>query len=48
MSNESREDVGMKDADICGALGVGMSMVERVRRRCMEKDKRTDVVRVGR
>ena len=27
----------MKDADISGALGVGLSMVERVRRRCVEE-----------
>ena len=38
MSDEAREDGGMKDADISGALGVGLSMVERVRRRCVEED----------
>ena len=27
MSDEAREDGGMKDADISGALGVGLSMV---------------------
>ena len=37
MSDEVREDGGMKDADISGALGVGLSMVERVRRRCVEE-----------
>ena len=37
MSDEAREDGGMKDADIFGALGVGLSMVERVRRRCVEE-----------
>ena len=37
MSDEAREDRGMKDADISGALGVGLSMVERVRRRCVEE-----------
>ena len=37
MSDEAREDGGMKDADISGALGVGQSMVERVRRRCVEE-----------
>ena len=37
MSDEAREDGGMKDADISGALGVGVSMVERVRRRCVEE-----------
>ena len=36
MSDESRSDGGMTDADISGALGVGLSMVERVRRRCVE------------
>ena len=35
--DEAREDGGMKDADISGALGVGLSMVERVRRRCVEE-----------
>ena len=38
MSDEAREDGGMKDADISRALGVGLSMVERVRRRCVEED----------
>ena len=37
MSDEAREDGGMKNADISGALGVGLSMVERVRRRCVEE-----------
>jgi transposase len=37
MSDEAREDGGMKDADISGALGVGLSMVERVRLRCAEE-----------
>ena len=37
MSDESRGDGGMKDADISSALGIGVSMVERVRRRCVEK-----------
>ncbi len=37
MSDEAREDGGMKDADISGALGVGLSMVERVRLRCVEE-----------
>ena len=37
MSDEAREDGGMKDADISRALGVGLSMVERVRRRCVEE-----------
>ena len=37
MSDESRPDGGMKDTDISSALGVGLSMVERVRRRCVEK-----------
>ena len=37
MSDEGREDGGMKDADISRALGVGLSMVERVRRRCVEE-----------
>ena len=37
MSDEAREDGGMKDADISGVLGVGLSMVERVRRRCVEE-----------
>ena len=36
MSDESRADGGMTDADISSALGVGLSMVERVRRRCVE------------
>ena len=33
MSDEERADGGMKDTDIAAALGVGLSMVERVRRR---------------
>lgn len=37
MSDESRPDGGMTDAAISGALGVGMSTVERVRRRCVEE-----------
>ncbi len=37
MSDESRPDGGMTDADICSALGVGMSTVERIRRRCVEE-----------
>ena len=37
MSDEAREDGGMQDADISGTLGVGLSMVERVRRRCVEE-----------
>ena len=37
MSDEAREDGGMKDTDISGALGVGLSMVERVRRRHEEE-----------
>ena len=36
MSDESRADGGMTDAGISSALGVGLSMVERVRRRCVE------------
>ena len=37
MSDESRQDGGMRNADISGALGIGVSMVERVRRRCVEE-----------
>ena len=37
MSDESRPDGGMTDADISRSLGVGLSMVERVRRRCVEE-----------
>ena len=37
MSDESRPDEGMTDADISGALGVGHSTVERVRRWCVEE-----------
>ena len=37
MSDESRPDGGMTDAEISRALGVGLSMVERVRRRCVEE-----------
>ena len=37
MSDESRQDEGMKDIDISGALGIGVSMVERVRWRCVEE-----------
>ena len=36
MSDESRPDGGMTDVEISRALGVGLSMVERVRRRCVE------------
>ena len=36
MSDESRADGGMTDADISSAFGVGLSMVERIRRRCVE------------
>ena len=36
MSNESRVDGGMTDAEISRSLGVGQSMVERVRKRCVE------------
>ena len=32
MSDESRSDGGMKDADITSALGVGQSTVERIRK----------------
>ena len=37
MSEESRSDGGMKDADITSALGVGQSTVERIRKRCVEE-----------
>ena len=37
MSDESRPEGGMTDATISRALGVGMSTVERVRRRCVEE-----------
>ena len=37
MSDESRTDGGMKDADIASALGVGQSTVERTRKRCVEE-----------
>ena len=37
ISDESRPDGGMTDTDISRALGVGLSMVERVRRRCVEE-----------
>ena len=37
MSDESRPDGGMKDMDITSALGVGVTMVERVRRHCVEE-----------
>ena len=37
MSDESRSDGGMKDADITSALGVGQSTVERIRKRCVEE-----------
>ena len=37
MSDESRSGGGMKDTDISNALGVGVSMVERVRRRCVDE-----------
>lgn len=36
MSDESRPDGGMTDAGISRSLGVGLSMVERVRKRCVE------------
>ena len=47
MSDESRSDGGMKDADITSALGVGQSTVERIRlcggggRVCAESQKAT-------
>ena len=37
MSDESRPDGGLTDADITSALGVGQSMVERIRKRCVEE-----------
>lgn len=37
MSDESRPDGGMTDTDISSALGVGQSMVERIRKRCVEE-----------
>ena len=37
MSDEGRSDGGMKDADISNALGVGVTTVERIRRRCVEE-----------
>ena len=37
MSDEARNDGGMKDTDISSALGIGLSMVERIRRRCVEE-----------
>ena len=37
MSDESRSDGGMKDADITSAIGVGQSTVERIRKRCVEE-----------
>ena len=37
MSDESRSDGGMKDADITSALGVGQSTVERIRKGCVEE-----------
>lgn len=37
MSDESRPDGGMKDTDISNALGVGVTTVERIRRRCVEE-----------
>ena len=40
MSDESRSDGGMKDADITSALGVGQSTVERIRKRCVEEGGR--------
>ena len=39
MSDESRSDGGMKDADITSALGVGQSTVERIRKRCVCMDR---------
>ena len=37
MSDESRSDGGMKDADITSALGVGQSTVERIVQACVEE-----------
>lgn len=37
MSDESRPDGGMTDAEITSALGVGQSTVERIRKRCVEE-----------
>ena len=37
MSDESRPDGGMKDTDISNALGVGVTTVERIRRRCVQE-----------
>ena len=37
MSDESRHDGGMRDTDISSALGIGVSTVERIRRRCVEE-----------
>ena len=37
MSDEAREDGGMKDAHITSALGVGQSTVERIRKHCVEE-----------
>ena len=37
MSDEARPDGGMADADIANALGVGLSTVERIRKRCVEE-----------
>ena len=36
MNDKSRPDGERRDADISGALGVGLSMVERVRPWCMK------------
>ena len=53
MSDESRSDGGMKDADITSALGVGQSTVERIRKRCVEEGvesalRKKQVKRAGR
>ncbi len=37
MSDKSRPDGGMTDAEISRALGVGQSTVERIRKRCVEE-----------
>ena len=37
MSDESRPDGGMKDEDISSALGVSVTTVERIRRRCVDE-----------
>ena len=40
MSDESRSDGGMKDADITSALGVGQSTVERIRKAVWRRGSR--------